>query len=282
MDAPRPLLGEDVLALRDGAEVLAVARDLQVEGRAVGLGAVVAASRPSKRGAGVEGGRPDVTRLSGSSGVQCYWNGALTGRLCGGDMQRVRSGILVCVVWSVQCGGEASLGPRDAGADGRVEAGEVDSGADSTTCLRDSDCPQPAGNYCIPCFEVGVSCASTRCMSGQCIGVAADCPGPLTDPCASRTCGDACQQCSTVDGGCYPGLCDWFGACKARTPTCSIDAGRGCSAMDASGVGDCNDPFGWAWDGIKCVAVVGCECVGSDCGELLPDSSTCAAVFSGC
>jgi hypothetical protein len=152
----------------------------------------------------------------------------------------------------------------------------------SSGCHGDNECPQPDGRYCQPCFDGGTSCAAARCLNGVCTGYPPMCPGPVSNPCASKACGDPCEQCSTFDGGCYSGTCSSLGACKNSTPTCSGDGGRGCAPMDAIGIGDCNYFLGWIWDGAACKAVVGCQCIGSDCGLGLNDSSTCQTVFSGC
>jgi hypothetical protein len=153
-------------------------------------------------------------------------------------------------------------------------------------CRTDSDCIQPSQQFCVPCFEGGVSCASTQCVNGNCTGFAANwgCSGPVTDPCAEKSCGDSCQQCSTPDGGCYSGVCTWFNLCKADTvPVCTVTATRGCAPTDATGLGDCNDFLGWAWDGSKCVALAGCLCQGSDCSDLLGGSlGDCDSVYSDC
>jgi hypothetical protein len=159
------------------------------------------------------------------------------------------------------------------------------SGGDSSLpCRADSDCPQPAASYCVPCFEGGMDCARSQCINGVCVGVPGgrSCPGPITNPCAYKMCGNSCQQCSTSEGGCYPGVCNWFGACKAAIPICSIHASRGCAPSDALGVGDCNDFLGFGWDGTKCIAIVGCLCQGSDCGTLLSAQFDCYGVFLPC
>jgi hypothetical protein len=149
-------------------------------------------------------------------------------------------------------------------------------------CALSSDCPQPSAQYCVPCFEGGVTCARSECVGGSCQGLPPTCPGPITNPCAYKSCGDPCQQCSTSDGGCYPGSCSWFGSCKAAVPVCSMGATRGCAPSDAVGVGDCNYFLGWGWDGSKCLGVVGCLCQGSDCGMLLGSYDDCHTTFSLC
>jgi hypothetical protein len=161
-----------------------------------------------------------------------------------------------------------------------VDAGIGDGGAER--CRIDSDCPQPSTQYCHPCFDGTTSCARARCRVGACVGAPPSCPGPVSNPCASKACGDACQQCATLDGGCDPGYCTWLGACKKTEPVCSIDAGRGCAALDAVGIGDCNFALGWSWTGTRCEAIFGCECVGSDCVLVVPDSVICRDAFFDC
>jgi hypothetical protein len=178
------------------------------------------------------------------------------------------------------CGGRTDSAASDASTppgDGSVPIGDGFIG-----CTQNTDCPQPSLPYCQACFDGGADCARGRCVSGQCRGLPPSCPGPVTNPCAAHNCGDPCEQCLTLDGGCYPGKCAWGGACKAAQPVCSVDAGRGCAPSDAVGVGSCNYPLGWGWDGRQCVAIVGCECIGSDCGGLLVDSLSCDATFAEC
>ena len=66
-------------------------------------------------------------------------------------------------------------------------------------------------------------------------------------------------------------------------------AWRSCGAMNAAAVGPggfsssaCHNVLGWAWDGAKCTAIVGCSCQGSDCGNLLPVQSACRAAYAHC
>jgi hypothetical protein len=173
-------------------------------------------------------------------------------------------------------------------------------------CQSDDDCPQPA-RVCQACFDGGEVCARSQCGSpfglefvdGEwktvvCNGVACParrcvdspgwCPGSESDPCAGKSCGDACQQCNTADGGCYAGTCNARGACKASVPDCSSDSRQQLAAScsqtsDAVGTGDCNYLFGFAWTGSACEPVVGCSCVGSDCYHLF---SIYCAELAGC
>jgi hypothetical protein len=163
--------------------------------------------------------------------------------------------------------------------DGAVN-GESDAATRPATfisCATDEECPQ-VGDLCQACFDGGIVCASSRCINGGCQEYPLDptvCPGPVSAPCFRKACGNACQQCSTSDGSCYPGICNSFGACKAQVPDCSA-SDRPCTPSDAIGIGDCNAIFGWAWDGSGCVPVVGCVCHGSDCVDLAGNFVLCA------
>jgi hypothetical protein len=64
---------------------------------------------------------------------------------------------------------------------------------------------------------------------------------------------------------------------------------RPCSPQDAFGTPppgmsspQCHSALGWAWDGSKCIAIVGCSCQGADCGDLLPIQSACRAAYAHC
>jgi hypothetical protein len=64
--------------------------------------------------------------------------------------------------------------------------------------------------------------------------------------------------------------------CEADRATCPP-----CEPLDARGVGDCEAVLGYAWNGRECLAVVGCECEGADCGRLA-SLEECLAVHRGC
>jgi len=71
--------------------------------------------------------------------------------------------------------------------------------------------------------------------------------------------------------------------------TTPLPASRPCNPTDARGTGGsgfsspmCNVVLGWAWDGTKCIAILGCSCEGSGCGDLFPVQSVCRAAFAHC
>lgn len=52
--------------------------------------------------------------------------------------------------------------------------------------------------------------------------------------------------------------------------------------MDATALGDCATELGWAFDGVECRLLTGCECVGVDCERLFDDGMRCFAAFDPC
>jgi len=51
--------------------------------------------------------------------------------------------------------------------------------------------------------------------------------------------------------------------------------------MDARGDGLCDGYFGVAWNGMACVSITGCRCVGADCGRVYADRAACLAACGG-
>ena len=52
--------------------------------------------------------------------------------------------------------------------------------------------------------------------------------------------------------------------------------------MQASGTGDCEQFFGYAWDAGGCQQISGCDCEGRDCDDLFRDVDECLAAYNGC
>jgi hypothetical protein len=183
-----------------------------------------------------------------------------------------------------------SAGSDASGGDVVARDGGTDSGTSSRiSCRSSKDCPQKAfSSLCIHCLDGSLECASSQCDGGFCEGVAASesCQeGPYDDPCRETACGAACEQCNNIDGGCYPGFCNIFGDCKRTEGSCPSQIPtfpETCTAFDALGIGDCSRLFGWAWNGSKCVAIVGCVCRGSDCPGLFLDPGLCLSFDELC
>ena len=74
-------------------------------------------------------------------------------------------------------------------------------------------------------------------------------------------CSCAGADCGRLYGG--PDLC-----MRAHAECLPTD----CEAMDARGEGLCDAFFGYAWNGVTCVGISGCSCVGTDCGSTYSDN----------
>ncbi len=134
-------------------------------------------------------------------------------------------------------------------------------------------------------------------------------PGCGDDPTPSLDCGSfrSCSGCGPQDargvGPCdaivgifWDGYrCRYHSGCSCEGKDC--DRGYGsledcyddhagcpsvCAPMDAYGQGECRLVLGYAWDGYRCRAVTGCECVGRDCDRLYADPAECEAAVLGC
>ncbi|HEU5075296.1 MAG TPA: hypothetical protein VFU02_13995 [Polyangiaceae bacterium] len=56
----------------------------------------------------------------------------------------------------------------------------------------------------------------------------------------------------------------------------------GCAAQDITLIGGC-DPAGvWVFNGIECVAMEGCSCIGDDCDASYPSREACEAAHAVC
>lgn len=89
------------------------------------------------------------------------------------------------------------------------------------------------------------------------------------------------QRCESLSG------CDCVGAdCGDLFPTiteCQRAFCRcACEPQDAEATGLCEAILGWAWDGARCHQLVGCSCVGEDCGELFASESECLFHHEAC
>jgi hypothetical protein len=62
-------------------------------------------------------------------------------------------------------------------------------------------------------------------------------------------------------------------------PGLELDQSMACWGEDAVYV---PTVLGWAWDGRQCMAIVGCDCRGADCGTLLPRRSACDTAYAHC
>ena len=147
------------------------------------------------------------------------------------------------------CGSSSHPPGTDAGTDGSRDAAR-DASPDAADAGRDAarDAGPDGG-------DGGVACGERTCSAGQVC-----CPGCPGQP--PLGCADSLGACPVVD--CPP-----------------PDA---CAAMDARGVGPCEEVLGVAWNGSSCVTLSGCRCAGSDCGRLFDTLTACEEHYldAGC
>jgi hypothetical protein len=217
---------------------------------------------------------------------------------CTTCLQRVGTACLgLMFVLLVQCSGrsrsetsyngKSEAGSPAVGGAGAVGGSEASGGngavVGSSAGINGTAGTEPVGGGVAGTVGIGGTSGSGGSVAGT-----AGVPDVPVNPCASGTghmCGSPCMQCNTLDGSCYVGTCDFLGDCTANDPQCESNATRSCAPTDADGANDaegneCNDFLGWGWDGSKCIAVVGCRCVGSECGSLLHDEFTCVVVYT--
>jgi hypothetical protein len=68
---------------------------------------------------------------------------------------------------------------------------------------------------------------------------------------------------------------------RGAVAACTQESAQGAIGENAP-LSGCSTLLGWAWDGSKCIPVVGCICEGSDCSNLSGDLSTCSAAHAHC
>lgn len=91
-----------------------------------------------------------------------------------------------------------------------------------------------------------------------------------------NTCGWV-SGCSCVGEDCDNGYAN-EASCEAAHPECFGT----CAAQDITLVGGCEPASVYMFNGIECVAMDGCSCVGDDCAEVYPTPEECAAAHAGC
>jgi hypothetical protein len=182
-------------------------------------------------------------------------------------------------------------------------------------CKTANDCPVAD---CAPCPGGGGTCPTADCVNGQCIYSGGGCD----DPCLGKSCGESCTSCTGPGCPPVAEACDASGQCVPGKPVCGnqcvsdqdcpqqpcelcpdgsqacsqttcqqnqcITAGATCpapppcSAQQITGEGSCKKLLGYAWDGLICQAIDGCQCVGADCSTIFADQKTCEQDHSFC
>src|SRR5690554_6179614 len=149
---------------------------------------------------------------------------------------------------------EPDAGPGDAGPQ---DAGDAQ---DATTCTE-GDTKQVECNACVCDADGSWACDTADCSAD--------------DPCAGKTCGEACSTCDPDAGGACPPVMEYCGADGQCTPGGDQTCGdKSCDEGDTKQV-ECNTCFcdaegTWACTEQDCTHVT--PCVGKTCGERC---STC-------
>lgn len=159
------------------------------------------------------------------------------------------------------------------------------------TCTRIPDICTPEIHEVCGCD--GVTYASPCSANTSGMSIAHD------GPCEMNVCPAMDAQgegdCPAILGYAWNGQsCEVVGGCSCIGADCGSlyqtqsDCERGfsgcasCAPQDAIGEGACDLPWGWAWDGVVCSHVSGCDCFGADCTSLYTDLEACTAAHAHC
>lgn len=231
--------------------------------------------------------------------VGIVWDGArctyIGGCSCvGADCGATYATLHDCEVARAGC---HSCAPQDFRGEGPCEA-ELGTYWDGTACRTISGC-RCLGADCDNGWPDPMAC---QVAHQHCFG-----PPPGCTTSADCPMGEWCQTPRGACGGpgtCVPPAPPGWSCPDPGPPVCGCDGVTyGCDAMaislgvnvasdgacngscapqDASGEGLCDGFFGYAWTGMSCFGVSGCNCVGRDCGSLAMTEEECLARYAGC
>jgi len=137
------------------------------------------------------------------------------------------------------------------------------------------------------CECVGYDCDLLASTLAECQAIHDKCPCRKQDAQGSGPCtvilgwkfdGASCVAISGCD--CVGADCGSLFA--SQTACASANRSCLCRPQDARGEGSCAQFFGYRWDGVECVAVNGCSCLGGDCDELFPTLTGCQDAHKPC
>lgn len=100
--------------------------------------------------------------------------------------------------------------------------------------------------------------------------------------CGDATCGEGERCCSTCPG--EPDVCVpvAFDCPVADEFDCMISVCPAETDVTGASVGDCESVLGYHWEGIRCVPLTGCSCVGDVCAELFASMEECEGAHGEC
>lgn len=129
------------------------------------------------------------------------------------------------------------------------------------------------------CEEKHAGCGT---MAGVCDPQKAEGVGPCAAIVGYKWDGQTCvalSGCSCEGPGCAD-LYDTGEACAAAHADCA--PASNCTPQEAKGEGPCDLFFGYAWNGIMCAGVSGCDCLGADCDSLFDSPDVCELKYANC
>ncbi len=212
----------------------------------------------------------DATGVGACKGMLGYkWNGTtcvmVTGCSCEGADCAKLTGQEACFAGHKLC------------APGKTPCKDAACGATCSPCVSDP-CP-PVIGYCDASGTCGPNipvCPST-CDPQDAVG-----DGPCDAFLGYKWDGKSCQAitgctCKGKDCGALPISKD---VCETSHVACGVPGT--CGLEDAIGSGTCDGFFGYKWDGAGCVAVYGCKCTGTACGNLPMGEDACLSAHAAC
>ncbi|HVH97945.1 MAG TPA: hypothetical protein VM869_04520 [Enhygromyxa sp.] len=200
--------------------------------------------------------------------------------------------------------GDGDGDPGDGDGDGEPGDGDGDPGTcdamDAT--WGPEDCFNPRGWFWDgdACQQIFCTCEGTDCDSlfadeAACLAEYDECL--FGDECAPFD-AQGVGPCEAFFGVTWTGdNCVGVSGCECQGTDCDnlyedseqcwsdhalCELGDPCAKDDAIGVGPCDAFFGYAWNGLQCEGVSGCQCEGPDCANLPQDLAECEAAHAEC
>ena len=204
----------------------------------------------------------------------------------GGDKPDAGSGAHAGTAGASGTGGVAGTGTAGTGTAGAAGTGTA--GAGGSGAGGSDICSLPAESG--PCLAAMPRWAFNP-QTGMCEGFTyGGCGGNANNFATFETCVAACvpgggEPCGAVRCAAGQTCCNpSCGICTAPGEGCiTMECTDRCAPQDARGEGDCKrNTVGYKWDGLACIGVLGCECIGLGCSALKPTLEECMSAHAGC